>query len=369
MKRFITFGSIGQYDSVVRDIKHMTNYKGKDAEGNAIYEDCIQPKVIGLATEKIHGTNAAVCYSNPDGFWAQSRKHIITPDKDNAACAFESYKAKDDWMEIIAELAFVNKINLDTHIISVFYEWAGGNIQAHSALTGKEKTAIIFQYFKVSPIDPDEDEASIWVETAGTIGFVDNPTAGIHNIMNHTTWEFEIDFNEPKMAVNSMLDVVLNEIEPQSPIGKEFGFDSNVGEGMVVTFLHAGQVYRFKVKGDKHSKSKVKKLARVDEKVVQDAIDFANKTVTPGRLEQAWQTVFGIAEENEVPSKKFTGAIIKAVMADIVKEELHLLGEYGLEPKQVAGNISLMTKNWFFEQLNERMWTVLKSLLEKSNFS
>lgn len=63
---------------------------------------------------------------------------------------------KDILINIIQDLAKENNINLDTDIITIYGEWAGGKIQKNSALTNCEKVAM-FEYFKVSPIEPNED--------------------------------------------------------------------------------------------------------------------------------------------------------------------------------------------------------------------
>jgi hypothetical protein len=89
MKRFITFGDIGQYRNVVKTIQTNAKFGGLDDNGEPIILENVKlPTLKVTASEKIHGTNASVCYSNPDGIWFQSRKNIITPDTDNAGCAF-----------------------------------------------------------------------------------------------------------------------------------------------------------------------------------------------------------------------------------------------------------------------------------------
>ena len=116
----------------------------------------------------VHNSNGSVCYSHPDGMWIQSRKNIITAEKDNAGCAFAQMANEDEWMEIINSLADEHGINLMKYIITVYFEWSGGSIQKNSACTGVDKRAIIFQYFKVSPIEPQlvndgTEQAAKWL--------------------------------------------------------------------------------------------------------------------------------------------------------------------------------------------------------------
>lgn len=371
MKRFISFGSISQFRQIIKDVQHTACYIGWDEELQRpqLNRDTKQPVVNAVASEKIHGTNAAVCFSNPDGLWFQSRKNIITPEKDNAGCAFACDQNEEQWMNIIRVLACEHEIDLDNYIISVYFEWSGGNIQSKSAVSGLDKRAIIFQHFKVSPIEPqlgndgaETPESARWLETkVAALGFppndyvwLDFKNSNIFNIMNFPFWEFEIDFEQPLMSQNAMIELVEKTIEPCSPVGKTFGIEGNVGEGVVVTFTYKGQMYRFKVKGEEHSNSKVKTLKPVNEEHEQNKIDFANNHACKGwRLEQAWQTVFGIENEIMEPNVKATGDFLRAVIQDVIKEESDIMSEMGLEPKDVNGVISKVARRWFMEELDK----------------
>lgn len=360
MKRMIKYGSIGQYRNIVKSIQMQARYIGTSADGEALYDSSlISPMLNAVASEKIHGTNGSVCYSNDDGFWVQSKSNIITPEKDNAGCAFTAYNNKKQWMNVIFALASFHNIDLDKNIISVYFEWAGGNIQKNSACSGMTKKAIIFQHFKVSPLeqsiqdDPDaEREDSYWLETVADEGFVSNPDVEIYNIMDFDVFTFPLDFDSPAMSQNQMNGIV-ELIEKNSPLGKALGIDGNIGEGIVVTVSYKGKVFKFKVKGEKHSKSKVKKLPVVDEAKEREKIDFANYACSPSRLEQAWQETFGINNEKNVPDIRFTGDFLRNIIKDVMKEEMDILGEKGLEPKDVNSLISKISRQWFMSELNK----------------
>ena len=77
MKRFITMGSISQFRQTIKDVQHQAQYRGFDQEKQVMIMDrfAVMPIVNATASEKVHGTNAAVCYSNSDGIWYQSRKN------------------------------------------------------------------------------------------------------------------------------------------------------------------------------------------------------------------------------------------------------------------------------------------------------
>ncbi len=278
-KRFIGMGSIEQFSAIIKNVKRTAQFVSYDEETKEVTvdRDAKLPVIVATGSEKIHGTNAAVCYSAPDDFWVQSRKNIIDTEQDNAGCAFAAYANEKEWRQIINLLADEYNINLFENIISVYFEWSGGNIQKNSALTGLDKRAMIFQYFKVSPIEPqlanDGTETSAkWLETKVLVDipsnvdpmyvtedmrgkWVDNPEKNIFNIMNFPKVQIEIDFNEALMSQNKMIALV-NTMEKNSPVGQAFGIDNNIGEGYVFTFVYKGEINRFKVKGDLHSSGK-----------------------------------------------------------------------------------------------------------------
>lgn len=380
MKRFITFGSIARFPVVIEDVQHAARYIGWDKDKEEAIFDRLAPlpKLKVTASEKIHGTNAAVCYSNSDGFWVQSRNNIIGVEDgltDNANCARTIYGtekhpgSKAEWIDIITALSLAHDINLDTHIISIFFEWSGGNIQKLSALTGLDKKAIIFQHFKVSPLEPqigndgaEKPESARWLETSvivnmgyngdSDIGWVENKEKDIFNIMNFPTYEFEIDFNQPLMSQNAMIEIVEKTIEINSPVGAQFECEGNIGEGIVCTFMYKDSMNRFKVKGEKHSASKVKTLKPVDEAREQAKIDFVNNNACKGwRLEQMYAEVFDTLNGGKGDIKQ-TGKFLSAVIADVIKEEYGVMVELKLEQKQVNGAISKVARTWFMEQLD-----------------
>jgi len=197
MKRFITFGSIDQFRGIVRNVKKTAQYKGVDEAGEPIMDrSAISPTYTATATEKIHGSNGSVCFSEPDGFWVQSRKNIITPEADNAGCAFFCENNKDSWMGIIQRLALAHKIDLTQNIISVYFEWCGGSIQKTSCVTGLDKRAIIFKHFKVSPIELHEPPKvpSTWHETCAHKTWVSSIENNIFNVDQFSSYQIEIDF-------------------------------------------------------------------------------------------------------------------------------------------------------------------------------
>jgi len=367
MKRFITFGSIGQFRNIVKDISFSAQYIGMDEENNeAMFDKSIPfPVINAIGTEKIHGTNAGVCFSNSDGFWVQSRKNIIdapnnpnfTEAPDNADCAFFAYEKYEAWMQIIKALALHYNIDLDREIISVYFEWSGGNIQKKSALSGLDKRAIIFQHFKVSPLEPQlnnagEEVSARWLETK-TTHYLDDVESNIFNIMNFPKVELEIDFNHPSIAQNKMIELV-KELEKNSLVGQAFGIKQNIGEGYVFTLEFKGKIHRFKVKGEAHAKGsgKVKTLKPVDEELENKKIEFVNNIACKEfRLDQIYNEVFDVLNGGEGDIKR-TGDYLKAVVTDVMKEEADIMEEQELTPKMVNGMISKVARGYMLSRVN-----------------
>jgi hypothetical protein len=353
MKRFINFGSIPQFRNVVKQIQHDARYIGVSDNGEVEYNHSIQlPVLNAVASEKIHGTNAAVCFSNEDGMWFQSRKNMIHPGSDNAGCAAAGSDNADVWMNIIAELSNSYGIDLDENIITVFYEWCGGGIQKTSALTGKAKSAMIFLHFSISPIEGDEeDNHTHWYPTLAKGKPVSSPDNSIYNIGDFPLASVRIDFKQTGIANNAMVQLTID-VEGSSGVANAFGLTDNVGEGWVCTIEYKGQLYRWKTKGEKHSASKVKTLKPVDVEKENLTIELANQFCNSARLEQAWQTIFGIENELGEPDMKKTGDFIRAVIADIVKEESDIMIEANVEPKQLNSKISQIARGWFIDKVN-----------------
>ena len=347
MKRMIKYPSIGQFRNIVKNVVEHSCFIGLDSEGVAQF-DYLKPKPIYTfnATEKIHGTNAGVCFSNIDGIWFQSRENIITPEKDNMGFAFFGDTNKDILINIIQDLAKEKDINLDTNIITIYGEWAGGKIQKNSALTNCEKAFIMFEYFKVSPIEPNEEIHSKWFR----MNTIEYPSARIYNILRFNNYNFTVNFNTPELIQNDLIKLVEEVIEPASPLGKAFGQEENVGEGIVCSYLtENGELLQFKVKGERHSThSKVKTLQQLDMADLTKLEECVEKVCHTWRFEQALVSTFGEDYASNL-DRKLLGDYLKWVSSDTLKEESDIILECGFEPKDVLGKVAKKAKEYFFE--------------------
>lgn len=350
---FIKYDSINKFSDIVKTINHQVRFLGLDEENNPIYKEVYDlPIVSASVTEKIHGTNAGVrvyIENNEYKVEYQSRNNTITPTNDNAGCAFFCESRKENFISFAKELSDYYNIDLNKFIITLFGEFCGGNIQKNSAVSGLDKMFILFEHFKVSL--KEDKEVNYWLETK-TNNIIQDNSVNIYNILSFPSYNIVIDFNKTNDTIN-YLEALVNKNEHSSPVGKTFGIEDNILEGYVVTFYYKEELYKFKVKGEKHSNTKVNKLNPVDSELENIKIEFANSVTPSWRLEQGWQEIFGINNEKIEPNIKYIGDFLKWVLNDVIKEESDLLNSKKLEPKQVNGLISNIAKKWFIKRLEE----------------
>jgi hypothetical protein len=130
----------------------------------------------------------------------------------------------------------------------------------------------------------------------------------------------------------------------------DIGF-STISEGYVFTFNFKDTLYKFKVKGEKHVKSKVRAFKSIDSEKEQLKIDIAASVTPAWRLEQMFDLSNDIINNKE-PDIKNIGDFIKRVNLDIIKEESDIITNAGLKPKDILGIVVKTIKVWYQEQLD-----------------
>jgi len=175
-----------------------------------------------------------------------------------------------------------------------------------------------------------------------------SPENKIYNIEDFKTYEVEIDFNRPDIVQNDIVNMTL-EVENECPVAKEFE-EIGIGEGIVFSCLmEDGSRYIFKSKGDKHAgKSKVKKLKVVDNEKLNKIHEIAEKVTPSWRLEQMLGETFDLINGGIIDRTKL-GDYLRAVIRDVMKEDLDIIADAGLEPKDVNKHISQIAREYFFE--------------------
>jgi len=347
VKKIIKYPSTGQFSAVVKSILERNSFIGLDENGKAMYDPSIKkPVLTAKGTVKLHGTNAGVSYNNAHGMWAQSKEQIITIESDNAAFAFHAHSNEDFYTRSLKAFAEENGIDLDVNTITVYGEWAGTGIQKGMGITHQPKSFFVFGVKVTKP--GDEDFKSFWINAED---FARNPEINVYNIYDFETYEMEIDFSRPDLAQNKMIDIML-EVERECPVAREFSH-IGIGEGNVWTIEFKDEVYRFKVKGEKHAgKSKVKTLKVVDSDKVNKIHELVDKVTPAWRLDQMVTESCNLMNGGHIDRAKL-GDYLRMVINDVMKEELDVIAEAGLEPKDINKHISQIAREYFFERERE----------------
>lgn len=349
MKKMIKFPSIEQFRTVVTNINRHYNYIGLDENGDAIYDPTLPKPVLTFkGTVKLHGTNAAVSFNygydqSQSEYWAQSRENIITPEKDNAGFAFFVESHKEAFKKFANQINSHNLFDARDNIVTIYGEWCGGNIQKGVGICNLPKSFFIFGV-KVSPITNSEEEARLKPAFWIPYHYLKSPEDNIYNIDDFPTYSIDIDFNMPQLIQNQLSELTIA-VEDECPVAKAFGF-SGIGEGIVWSTNVNGIVHRFKVKGEKHSSSKVKTLAAVDVEKLGSIQKFVDYAVTESRFNQSLENVFPNDEPIDV---KKMGEVIRWVVADITKEEMDTMVANNIEPKDVNKYVSSKVREMFFK--------------------
>lgn len=354
----IKYPSTEQFKNIVSNVNKSYSYRGKDENGEPIYEKHAKlPTITFSVTNKIHGSNCSFNYNLfTDEMIYQSRERVLS-------LGFDVYNFMETFLPNDAIVKgmikniheYIRDNGLDgggdfTNIV-MYGEWFGHGINNKAAVcTIPSKQYAIFSIVLVTvegyrlPIDisllPQE--------------LIINEELKIYNVLQfgHTT--IDIDFERPQEAQNTLVRMT-QEVEDNCPVGRYFGIDGGVGEGIVLTFYpKPKESYRnyllFKCKGDKHSSSKVKVIAEVDEAKLKNEQEFLDTVLTESRLEQGYEYIkveLGLEQD-----MKSIGAFLSFIFRDIVKEESALMEANGISQKTIGGKVSYQAKRWYIDKIN-----------------
>jgi len=354
VRRHIGFGSTPNFNNLFKEVSKLTDSSGRlkyanydPSQGEPTEEQKIllqeykpeMPTITFEGSEKLHGENMAVCYSNGE-LWVQGRNHLRTVKGDQNGMAHFVNETEDEWFFIIEELASLHNVDLTKNTLVVDCEWAGGNIQrGNAACSGTDKGAYIFDYCRVVNNETDEFE----YKTTKGIGVpLDTP---IYLLSTFDSYNITLDFNKPSECETDLTNLA-EHIEKNSPIAKYFDKPGNVGEGAYLWATYNGKVLRLKTKGEAHGgKPKTKKHQNpLSDEEAQKLQELADK-VTP-----VWRITQAITETNATEMKHL-GEVMKWVNQDILKEEQPILEKAGIEAKQLTKFVSKIVKDYYVDSL------------------
>jgi hypothetical protein len=344
------FPSIEQFRNVIHQVNHRTRYTGETEDGEPIYNNAedILPTLTYRGSVKLHGTNAAIVWQwNPLSFeyemQAQSRTNIITPIKDNAGFAAFAHTMNHEGLLTQIMRSYGSDLGYTPELVKVYGEWCGGNIQKGVAINGLDKMFVIFA-IKI-------DKTWLLDEVLSQIK---DTEAKVYNILDYPTYDITIDFNNPSdsaVKLGELVDIV----EKECPVGKAFGVEKGVGEGLVLICTTAGwegSKYWFKIKGEEHKSSGTKEKVPVDIERINSINELVKSFLTDSRLNQGLEH---LRMNNYDMSKKSTGHYVQWISNDIVKEELDTIVGNGFDVKEITKVVSNIARKWFFDKLDKEV--------------
>jgi len=318
----IKYPSIEQFRNVIRKVKETHDYQGKDELGNAVYAHLTPyPTLEFKGTIKLHGTNASVVKYKDKDLVFQSRERELTIQADNTQFMMNMLNKQLDFLFEGVEF---------NEYVAVYGEWCGGNVQKGVAINGLPKMFVIFGYL----VD------GVWMDK-----IVYDNAQNIYHIEQFPTYKIDIDFNNPELSQNKLIELTLA-VEEKCPVGEYFG---NIGIGEGIVFSAVGNPnLRFKSKGEKHSVSTVKKLNSIDVESLENVLEFVKTTVTENRLNQGVQYLKEMQLSVDVKS---TGEFLRWVVNDINKEEIDTIVKNQFDIKKVNNSVSKFAREWFMQNI------------------
>ncbi len=280
-------------------------------------------------TVKLHGTNAGIRIDENGFISFQSRNRVITTEDDNSGFAnhFSQFGVID--LE-----SLIYQLDLYDGPITIFGEWCGQGIQRSVGISELPKMFVTFavQY---------GDGGDAVIKREG----VSDKEMGIYSVYEFPTFKETLNVNFPEECQQRLV-AITEAVEAECPVAASFGV-KGVGEGVVWT----GGGHTMKVKGDKHSASKVSKLKSPEDLEHSRKLkEFAENYVTEARMNQA---IDFLKEMGHDLSEKSTGHFIRWIFNDIIKEESDTMAEWGLEKKDVGKSVPAIAKGWYFNWLGE----------------
>jgi len=341
--------SIGKFTDTVYDIKRSTYYVETLEDGTVIVDETRKlPTMDFTCTVKLHGTFSGVQYSKENGVEALSKSQVITQADDNAGFAKFVDNHKEYFEFYLKELTDTQ----DLDEVQLSGEWVGPKIQKGCGINLISDKAFVMFGIKFKQTGCDEYR---WAQAPHEIlRQIADTDFRIRSIFNFPHEEIEIDFNDPKEALQK-LDIMRDAIEEECPVAKkmlqqEGTYNENIpliGEGFVaVGYDYDGSRYAFKVKGDKHSSSSKNKQPKEVDPLQAKKLEVAEKVTPPWRLEQAL-TELGLTHL----VMKDMGNVIKWVLSDIKKEEQRFLEESEMSLQDIQKFVSNIVRDWYKLQI------------------
>lgn len=337
----ISYGKTNQFRQTVKTIISQIRYVGLDDNDKAVYDPNIKlPVVQFFGTIKLHGTNASIVMRNGELTY-QSKNNELNRNKDNAGFC----NAMEDLEHSTGAISnLFNLIDIDD-TVTIFGEWAGKGVQGGVGVSKLDKAFYIFA-IKVGEGEDARNLDMTWY------GSIDSPENRVFNLWDTTmfpVYEIDVDLENPIDCTSELEELTL-EVEKECPVAYRFD-ESGIGEGIVWVSdeSHGVGNHRFKVKGEKHSDTKVKKLVTVDPQVMADIKEFVDRTCTDHRLEKG---IDYLLENQVIIDISSTGKFVKWATNDVMSEEIDTIIASDLDRKYLPSSIAKAASTWYRSYIN-----------------
>lgn len=319
------FSSIGSFRNVLTGVHRFCHDRAKPL-----------PTYDYIGTVKLHGTNAGVRRTASGKIVPQSKNRILDVTCDNYNFAKFVAEREEKFAKLITDF-FGEGTD-----VTIYGEWAGGDIQSNVALT---------------QIDPHFTLFNVRVEDAWSPDHYPLPPdlhdneSGIFNIFQIPYFEVSVDFSAPDAAVHEINELT-NAVEALCPWGKFHGVEG-IGEGIVWVprqFPEISDLW-FKTKGGKHSgKPRVKGIkAKISVEKANSITECMELVLPEWRLQQGLEH---LRENHFDLDTSSTGEFLKWVNQDILKEELDTIEQNGLTWKEVQKPITGRARKFYLNFCN-----------------
>jgi len=226
--------------------------------------------------------------------------------------------------------------------IIIYGEWCGQGVQRGVAISQLPKMWVIFAARQ------GREEETRWLDLKHHRN-AELPELGVYNINRFAEYELEIDFETPDRA-RLELSTITERVEQSCPVARVLKVEGT-GEGVVWRCLDPEYVesrFWFKVKGDKHSATRVRKIAAVDPERLASLEAFLKAVLSERRLEQGLEH---LEEQGKPLSKLSTGSFLSWIFADILTEEADTMAASSLSRKEIGAPVAKHARRWFFERV------------------
>lgn len=317
-KAISTFSSISTWNSFVREVQSNHDYKGKDEQGNPVYQHTTDyPTIEFNVTHKIGGCNMSIGNDGFDegefkDFFYQSREMLLN---NTDLCGFKDYFSK--WKLSLANL--FERIHYQYRTLSydeiiIYGEWCGQGIPEKASISQTEGKKWIIFAIKINGEYVDN-----FVE-------LQDNEIGIYNVLQFENFKYSINFSQfeegcwkdKSKGIPKELQDLVNSKTINCPVSKSFGVEG-LGEGLVFIANHNGKEYKLKIKNTEYEKSSLKSEKKQDKNDISLIPEsFIQEVCAENRLEQFKNKL--ILEYSTIEMKHIP-LFIKMIVDDVIKEE------------------------------------------------